>query len=119
MNAKLTPVTTTDAIDQLIERSMAEPLVLFNFDPYCPISLQAYREVTELPHEIAVVNVARDTDVTEHISERTGVTHESPQILLLHRGAAVWSASHWHITQQAVADALAGAGAPDAGPGQQ
>lgn len=115
MNAQLIAVTSTEGIDQLLQQSMDAPVVLFNFDPYCPISLQAYGEVTRLPREIAVVNVARDTDVTEYICERTGVTHESPQILLLHQGAAVWSASHFAITQAAVSQALVQAGStPDA-----
>jgi bacillithiol system protein YtxJ len=114
MNAQLVAVTSPEGIDQLLQQSMDAPVVLFNFDPYCPISLQAYAEVTRLPREIAVVNVARDTDVTGYISERTGVTHESPQILLLHHGAAVWSASHFDITQATVSQALARAGgAPD------
>lgn len=111
MNAQLTPLTSTEAIDQALQQSMDEPVVLFNFDPYCPISRHAYGEVVKLPWAIAIVNVARDTDVTAYISERTGVTHESPQILLLHRGAAVWSASHFGITRDSISQALANVGA--------
>jgi len=33
---------------------------------------------------------------------RTGVRHESPQVLLIRDGLAVWHGSHWEITEQAL-----------------
>ncbi len=106
MPTDFTPVTSTEAIDQMISESLQTPIILFNNDPYCPISRRAYRQVEALAHPIALVDVSRYTDVTRHISQRTQVRHESPQIIILHQGKAVWTASHGAITQQAVEQAF-------------
>ena len=45
-------------------------------------------------------------DLIRAIEERTGVQHESPQVILLDHGRAAWSASHYAITAQAVDVAL-------------
>jgi bacillithiol system protein YtxJ len=41
------------------------------------------------------------------LARRTGVRHESPQVLLLRGGRAAWSASHAAVTAEAVERALA------------
>jgi bacillithiol system protein YtxJ len=110
--ADFTPVTSTEAIDQMISESNQQPIILFNNDPYCPISRRAYRQVEALAHPVALVDVSRATDVTRHISRRTQIRHESPQIIILHQGKAVWTASHGAITRQAVEQAFAQAGQP-------
>jgi bacillithiol system protein YtxJ len=106
MKPHVQPVASTEAVDTLFEQSAEGPVVVFNHDPYCPISLGAYKEMMTLPHDIAMVNVSRDTQVTRHIAKRSGVTHESPQVIVLHNGAAIWSASHFAITRHAVEEAL-------------
>jgi bacillithiol system protein YtxJ len=35
-------------------------------------------------------------------AERFGVVHQSPQLILFHRGNAKWSLSHFQITWKAV-----------------
>jgi bacillithiol system protein YtxJ len=53
------------------------------------------------------VNVSRDRAVSRAIEARTGVRHESPQALVLRGGQAVWDASHFAITAEAVQGVLA------------
>ncbi|CAA9534562.1 MAG: hypothetical protein AVDCRST_MAG73-1256 [uncultured Thermomicrobiales bacterium] len=102
-----TPVADGDALDALWERSGAEPVVLFKHDPFCSISLVAYQEVANLGRDVAVVDVARAKALAKDVAKRTGVRHESPQVIVLRDGAAAWDASHWDITANAIADALA------------
>lgn len=105
--AHFIPITSTDAVDQLLAQSTEVPILLFNHAPHCPISRWAYQHVAAVPYDVALVNVAEDTHVTRHISLRTGVRHESPQLLLLYQGTASWTASHYALTQDAIAGALA------------
>ena len=42
----------------------------------------------------------------DEIEQKTGIRHESPQVIVLDKGNVVWNASHWKVTAQAVAKAV-------------
>jgi bacillithiol system protein YtxJ len=56
------------------------------------------------------VDVRRDRAVSRAIEAQTGVRHESPQAIVLRHGKAVWDASHFAITAEAVTGAIAANG---------
>ena len=93
-------------LDALFERSRQAPVVLFLHAPHCGTSRMAYRAMRQLDHAAALVDVARQRALSRAIEERTGVTHESPQVIVLRDGVAVWSASHDAITTDSVSFAL-------------
>ncbi|HCU99566.1 MAG: bacillithiol system redox-active protein YtxJ [Dehalococcoidia bacterium] len=94
-------------LDHLFERSREQDVVLFLHDYWCPISSRAYEEMALVEGEIALIDVATGRDLTQTIATRTGVKHESPQVLILRDAQARWVASHGSITQQAVGEAMA------------
>jgi bacillithiol system protein YtxJ len=49
-----------------------------------------------------LVDVRAERPLSQQIAARTGVRHESPQVIILRHGAAVWSASHDEITAGAI-----------------
>lgn len=100
------PVPDEHALEQLVARSHAEPMLLFKHDPFCGISAAAHREMATVDGGVHVVDVARQHGLSRLLTLRAGVRHESPQVLLLRGGTAVWSASHRAITADAVARAL-------------
>ncbi len=59
---------------------------------------------------MALVDVRRHHALGQAVARRTGVRHESPQILVLVDGQVAWHASHGRITAVAVAEALAALG---------
>ena len=99
-------LTEIGALDSLLERSREAPVVLFKHSLTCPISAFAYGEMSRLAPDVArataLVIVQRARAVSSEISARTGVRHESPQAIILRNGVAVWSASHYDITAEAV-----------------
>ena len=101
----------TAALDEAMERSHGAPVLLFLHDPYCPISRRAWGEMQRLAEgplaDAFLVNVAQEHALSDAIESRTGVRHESPQALVLRGGKAVWDASHFAITAEEVAGALA------------
>jgi bacillithiol system protein YtxJ len=105
------PLETVNDFDRLLERSHEAPAVLFLHDQWCPISANAYREMTALEQgaieKTVLIDVTRAKDLTRAIEERTGVRHESPQVLVLRDGKAAWNASHFAITARAVSGAVA------------
>jgi bacillithiol system protein YtxJ len=95
------------------EDSLAEALttegaaVLFLDDPFCPISARARREMQRAAVPARVIDVARRSNLSRVVEERTGIRHESPQVIVLTGGRPIWSASHFAITADAVARAVA------------
>lgn len=100
------PVTDLAALEPLLARSRQEPVLLFEHDTACPISVAAHRELARLPGEIPTIDVARSRAVSLAVATMTGVTHESPQAIVFRDGEAVWSASHFDITADEVTRAL-------------
>ncbi len=105
MNDQFSPVTDVQALEPLFERSRDEPVLLFKHDTACPISAAAHRELSRLGGGIPLIDVERAKDVSREIESRTSVRHESPQVIMLRNGEAVWSASHFDITADAVDEA--------------
>jgi hypothetical protein len=62
--------------------------------------------MSQVPEPVYLVDVAQQQDLSRRIAEQTGVRHQSPQVLVLRQGEAVWSASHRAITAAAVIAAL-------------
>lgn len=82
--------------------------VLFLHDPWCPISSRAEVVMYGLGIEANTVDVSTHHELNRLIQERTGVRHESPQVLVLSDGRVRWHASHGRITAAAVLAAIEG-----------
>jgi bacillithiol system protein YtxJ len=107
MENHFTQITDTAELDRLIEQSHQSPVVLFKHSSTCPISAAAYRQMTRFSEaDVWLVVVQQARDLSREIEARTGVRHESPQVLILKGGEVAWSASHFDITSGAVERAV-------------
>src|SRR5687767_1819757 len=102
MKERFTQISDTAELEQLLARSHDGPVILFKHSSTCPISSEAYRRMSQVTNEVTLVVVQRARDVSSEIASRTGIRHESPQAIVLRNGEAVWSASHYDITSDAV-----------------
>ncbi|HYO99932.1 MAG TPA: bacillithiol system redox-active protein YtxJ [Pyrinomonadaceae bacterium] len=104
------PVTEAGELDELLARSHDEPVVLFKHSTTCPISARAHGQMKQLSNEVAaqisLLVVQRARELSRRVAESTGIRHESPQAIILRHGQAVWSASHFDITTEAVEQAV-------------
>ena len=107
MDERFTPVTSRSELETLFERSRTEPVIVFKHDPYCSISSFAYGELLKVDGEIPWIDVANDQPLSLWFAEKTGVEHESPQVVVLHDAKPVWAGSHWSIRADAVRAAAA------------
>jgi bacillithiol system protein YtxJ len=53
-----------------------------------------------------MIRVVEARAASDHVAARTGVRHESPQLLVFKAGELVLSRNHWDITAEALAAAL-------------
>ena len=99
-------VTDIKSLEGLTDRSKERPVVVFKHSLTCPISAAAYEQMEEFAGEVALVEVQRARELSAEIESRLGVTHESPQVIVLRNGQVVWNASHFKITAEAVGEAV-------------
>ena len=104
-------VNDTEALDALIESSGERPLVIFKHSLTCPISSAAYDQMERYEGGVALIEIQNARGLSSAIASRFGVTHESPQVIVLRKGQVYWNASHFKITAEAVAKAVREAGA--------
>ncbi len=109
--AELRPCKSIDDVNEMIGESNNIDVLLLKHSTICPISANAYAEVATFARRqdnvsIWVVLVREDRPVSLHISEATNVTHQSPQVILLKNGKAVWDASHYKISNTTLQQAL-------------
>lgn len=105
MTTRFNSISDVEALDDLIEQSRSATVILFNHDPHCPISARAFSQMEQLGNDVMLVDVSRERSLTRQIQDRTGVRHESPQVIVLRDGQPSWSASHFEITTDAVLSA--------------
>lgn len=106
MGTPFIPITDATALDELISNSNDAPVILFKHSSTCPVSAGAYREMSKLSEKVALLVVQRARDLSREVERRTGIRHESPQAIVLRNGQAVWNASHWDVTSDAVEEAV-------------
>jgi bacillithiol system protein YtxJ len=98
----------------------AAPLaVLYKHSPICPTSGAAYEEMlafrrrTHVP--VYLVDVIKHRPLSRALAERTGVTHASPQAIVLQEGVTAWHGSHYEIQAEALARVVGHLGVAAAG----
>lgn len=83
----------------LIEKSKEKPQLLLKHSTRCGLSKMAMAEfrrfaATNGDVGLSVVLVVESRPLATQIAEQIRIPHESPQVILLRDGEAVWHASH-------------------------
>jgi len=109
MASAVAQITEREAFDAALA---APEFLLLKHSTSCPISGRAFRACQAFLAGRGVaagwIHVVDQRDWSREVAERTGVAHQSPQVLLLRNGSVAWSASHFDITEERLAAALAG-----------
>ena len=108
----LTHLSDLNMLEAAITESQDRPVLLFKHSRTCGISCEALDELhshlergsTNAAYKVIVVQSHRG--VSDGVSQRLGIRHETPQAILLRDGAAVWNASHFRITAEEIARVL-------------
>ena len=109
------PLTSREQADAAFSEDQA---LLFKHNTDCPISANAHREMESFlsggaAMPVYLIDIHAGRDVSDYVEERTGVSHESPQVILLRGGEPAWHASRFDITATALRDNVGGPGAPE------
>ena len=107
----VTELRQQEDLDQLLDQSKTDPVLIFKHSTQCPISTAAYDELTRFIEEVGdvicgVVLVVENRAISNRIASELGIPHESPQAIVVKNGRPKWNASHWSITTGALSKAL-------------
>lgn len=97
MPANFINVDSLERLDSLFAESHRRPVVLFKHSTTCGISSGVYQEVANVEADVNIVVIQTHRDISNAISTRTGIRHQSPQAIILHRGEPAYHASHYDI----------------------
>jgi bacillithiol system protein YtxJ len=106
-------ITSVEELEACLEQSHGRPVFLFKHSTRCPISAVAMDRLSDhiadppsdCP-EVLLVNVVESRAVSNEIAKRLAVRHQSPQLILVKGGEALWITSHSAIHGDAIDDAL-------------
>jgi bacillithiol system protein YtxJ len=107
MDSRFKPIDSLEELDRLFELSDTAPVVLFKHSSTCGTSFYINELMETVTADVHRVIVQDRRDVSNYIADRTGVRHQSPQVFVIRGRKVVYSASHYSITPDAVANAVA------------
>ncbi|HIJ66552.1 MAG TPA: bacillithiol system redox-active protein YtxJ [Candidatus Hydrogenedentes bacterium] len=100
-------------LDGALADSHEAAIFIFKHSTQCPISAKAHGEVKgylaqkgESEPEGFLVKVIESRPVSNEITQRLGLPHKSPQVILIKDGKVLWDESHLAITADAIAQAV-------------
>ena len=98
-NVDWIPLTELNQIDEIIALSAEQPVMIFKYSTTCGISrfvLRQFEKQFDLNGKVTsyFLDLLAYRAVSNEVAARFGVTHESPQLLLIRDGKSVYDASH-------------------------
>lgn len=89
-------------LDQAIQASVSRVQVFFKHSTRCSISRVALsrfdREpAADIPADFHLLDLLQFRDLSHQLTERSGIIHESPQLLMIKNGKCVYHANHLDI----------------------
>lgn len=99
-------------LKEIAQGSMAKTKIIFKHSTTCPISAMAKNrlerawDIDEAEADIYYLDLLSYRPVSNKIASTFAVQHESPQVLVIKNGVAVFDASHNAISVEAIKSAL-------------
>lgn len=120
MSDALHPVRDATALDAALTARVA---VLYKHSTRCGVSSGSLIEMRQFAERhpdvpVYILDVVADRDIARRAADATGVRHESPQVILLVAGQAVWDTSHFSVSCSRLERALLGHVANSAADGE-
>ena len=106
MGNKFFRIDDRTALENLITDSKQKPVIVFKHSNACSISARAYREMEKVDRQVNILEVQSAREISRELANLTGVRHETPQVIVLRDGKAVWNASHFDVQAAAVVEAF-------------
>lgn len=94
------------ALDRFLAEANGSLAVIMKHSNNCGVSGRAYRELSAFEGAVGLVTVQEARTVSDEIARRTGVPHETPQVLVLRNNQVMFTASHFQVKAEVLAEEL-------------
>lgn len=92
------PLESESDIENLIQKSNENPQVIFKHSTRCPVSSMARNRLEKAAQpeniDFHYLDLIRYRSISNQIASDFGIHHESPQVILVINGKAVFNESH-------------------------
>jgi bacillithiol system protein YtxJ len=111
---KWLPIDSEDHLLGLRALSETKPLLIFKHSTRCGISSTALNRLERewkdeaSPIQTYMLDLLKHRDLSQGIAQLFAVEHQSPQVILIHHGKAIYSSSHLDIRYRDVMKAVEG-----------
>ncbi len=95
-----------EQLDLINQISFEKPQIIFKHSTQCNISADAYKEMSQMEATAWYLDLLANRDVSNLIAEMYDVKHQSPQVIIIKDGQAIYNESHWRIKTDLVQEAL-------------
>lgn len=101
-------LTTADEVDAFLARNSNAAIFKVGI---CHKTQETFVHVQKHLEEredlrLGIIRVVEARPASNHVAALTGITHESPQIILFKDGKAVFDRDNWDITDEALTEGL-------------
>ncbi len=100
---------SASTLDNIIEDSFNAPQVIFKHSTTCPISGMAKRRLEggwDIELSPYYLDLLSYRSISSAIEDKLSVRHESPQIILIKDGKAIYNESHLDISASSLQESL-------------
>ena len=96
------PLNHIDQLNEIIAESKDKPVAIFKHSTRCSISRMALKQFEnefDFPEKVTpyFLDLIAFREISNDIASRFGVQHQSPQLILIKNGKAVYNVSHSDI----------------------
>jgi bacillithiol system protein YtxJ len=105
-------LNTEEGLDDLKAKSVDKPQIIFKHSTRCSISAMAKRRlernwnIDESQAVIHYLDLIAYRSISNKVADDFGVTHQSPQLLIIKNGQSVFDTSHNDIDVATIAENL-------------
>jgi len=105
-------ISTESELVRVIEQSHSKPQIIYKHSTICSFSRMAQSELMASSEEIEqkadsnYLGVIESRPISNKVSSELQVRHESPQVIIIKNGEAVWDTSHGGVRGNAILDQL-------------
>ncbi|MFD1205108.1 bacillithiol system redox-active protein YtxJ [Sporosarcina contaminans] len=101
-------IKTSEEWKNIVEQSRKAPIFVLKHSATCPISASGHHVFEHYETSISkyYLIVQKNRSISNEIEKDLNVRHETPQVLLLKDGEAVWYASHYDISKSSMKSAV-------------
>jgi len=104
--------TESSQLDTIISKSSLKPILIFKHSTRCGVSGMALKnfergyDIDETAIDLYFLDLLNFRALSNEISEKLNVYHQSPQVLVVKSGQVIYNDSHYSISADAVKKVL-------------